>query len=34
LPDAELRLVTCGGTFDFATHHYLSNVIAYATLVR
>lgn len=34
VPDAELRLVTCGGTFDFATRHYLSNVIAYATLVR
>ena len=34
VPDAELRLVTCGGTFDFATRHYRSNVIAYATLVR
>lgn len=34
VPDAELRLVTCGGTFDFATHHYLSNVIAYATMER
>jgi sortase (surface protein transpeptidase) len=30
----ELRLVTCGGTFDPATGHYLSNVIAYATEVK
>lgn len=28
--DPELRLVTCGGTFDAATGHYLSNVIVYA----
>ena len=28
--DPELRLVTCGGTFDYATGHYLSNVIVYA----
>jgi sortase (surface protein transpeptidase) len=33
-PDAELRLITCGGTFDYATGHYLSNIIAYATLVQ
>ena len=33
VPDAELRLITCGGAFDFATGHYLSNVIVYATLV-
>jgi LPXTG-site transpeptidase (sortase) family protein len=32
-PDAELRLITCGGTFDPATHHYLSNIIVYATQV-
>jgi sortase (surface protein transpeptidase) len=32
-PDAELRLITCGGTFDSTTGHYLSNIIAYATLV-
>jgi sortase (surface protein transpeptidase) len=31
--DAELRLITCGGTFDYATGHYLSNVIVYADLV-
>lgn len=30
-PGPELRLVTCGGTFDPATGHYLSNVIVYAT---
>jgi sortase (surface protein transpeptidase) len=33
VPDAELRLITCGGGFDAATGHYLSNVIVYATLV-
>jgi sortase (surface protein transpeptidase) len=31
---AQLRLVTCGGTFDPATGSYLRNVIAYATLVH
>jgi hypothetical protein len=31
-PDAQLRLITCGGTFDPATHHYLSNTIVYASL--
>ena len=31
-PDPELRLITCGGTFDPTTGHYLSNVVAYATL--
>jgi sortase (surface protein transpeptidase) len=34
VPDAELRLITCGGTFDYATGHYLSNVIVYADLVH
>jgi sortase (surface protein transpeptidase) len=34
VPDAELRLITCGGAFDVATGHYLSNLIAYATLVQ
>jgi len=33
-PDAELRLITCGGAFDPVTHHYLSNIIVYATQVR
>jgi LPXTG-site transpeptidase (sortase) family protein len=32
LPDAQLRLITCGGTFDPATGHYLSNVVVSATL--
>jgi sortase (surface protein transpeptidase) len=31
-PDAQLRLITCGGTFDPSTGHYLSNVVVYATL--
>ena len=30
-PDAELRLITCGGVFDPATSHYLSNIVVYAT---
>jgi hypothetical protein len=30
-PDAELRLITCGGTFDYTTGHYLSNIVVYAT---
>jgi sortase (surface protein transpeptidase) len=34
VPDAELRLITCGGAFDSATGHYLSNVIVYATLTQ
>jgi hypothetical protein len=32
-PDAELRLITCGGAFDSATGHYLSNIVVYATQV-
>lgn len=32
-PDAELRLITCGGAFDPATGHYLSNIVVYATQV-
>jgi LPXTG-site transpeptidase (sortase) family protein len=32
VPDAQLRLITCGGTFDPATGHYLSNVIVFASL--
>ena len=34
VPEPQLRLITCGGTFDPATGHYLSNVIAFAQLVR
>lgn len=29
-PDAELRLITCGGDFDRATGHYLANVVVFA----
>jgi hypothetical protein len=28
-----LQLVTCGGTFDSQTGHYLSNVVVYTSLV-
>lgn len=31
--ESELRLVTCGGSFDPSSRHYLDNVIAFATLV-
>ena len=27
-----LRLVTCGGQFDYSTGHYRSNIIVFATL--
>jgi sortase (surface protein transpeptidase) len=33
-PDAELRLITCGGVFDRARGSYLSNVVVYAVAVR
>jgi sortase (surface protein transpeptidase) len=33
VPDAELRLITCGGAFDAADGHYLSNIVVYATEV-
>ncbi|HWD06552.1 MAG TPA: class F sortase [Amycolatopsis sp.] len=32
-PDAELRLITCGGAFDRAAHNYVDNVIVSARLV-
>jgi hypothetical protein len=31
---ARLAIVTCGGPFNPATHHYLDNIIAYAVPVR
>jgi hypothetical protein len=31
-PMPTIRLVTCGGTFDNATHHYLSNIVAFGQL--
>ena len=33
VPDPELRLITCGGAYDPATHHYLLNIVVYATEV-
>jgi hypothetical protein len=32
--DAELRLITCGGTFDPRRGSYLSNTIVYAVQVN
>ena len=29
-PDAELRLITCGGVFDSSLRTYLSNTVVYA----
>ena len=34
VPNAQLRLITCGGAFDPATGHYLSNIIVYAALIH
>ncbi|MEW9528899.1 class F sortase [Microbispora sp. NPDC049125] len=31
--NAELRLITCGGTYNRATGHYVDNVIVYATMI-
>jgi sortase (surface protein transpeptidase) len=30
---AALRLITCGGVFDFTTKHYLSSTVVFASLV-
>jgi hypothetical protein len=30
---AALRLITCGGDFDYATHSYLSSTVVFASLV-
>jgi LPXTG-site transpeptidase (sortase) family protein len=32
-PTPQLRLITCGGTFDYSTGSYLSNTVVYATEV-
>jgi hypothetical protein len=32
-PDPQLRLITCGGAFDYTTHHYVDNIVVYARLV-
>ena len=29
---AALRLITCGGAFDYATGHYLSSTVVFASL--
>jgi len=34
VPNSQLRLITCGGNFDPATGHYVSNVIVFAVLQR
>jgi hypothetical protein len=34
VPDAELHLITCGGTYDYARHNYLSNIVVDSTEVR
>jgi sortase (surface protein transpeptidase) len=33
VPDAELRLITCSGAFDEQTHHYVQNLVVYASEV-
>jgi hypothetical protein len=30
--DPELRLITCGGSFDRAAHNYRDNIIVFASL--
>jgi Sortase domain len=30
---AALRLITCGGVFNFSTGHYVDNVVVFASLV-
>ena len=30
---AALRLITCGGPFDYATRHYVDNIVVFASLV-
>ena len=30
---AALRLITCGGVFDYTTGHYLSSTVVFASLV-
>jgi hypothetical protein len=34
VPDAQLRLITCGGTFDQDAHSYESNVVVFAQEVK
>jgi hypothetical protein len=32
MPEAALRLITCGGTFDRSRQSYEDNVVAYAAM--
>jgi len=32
-PNAQLRLITCGGAFDRSSGHYRDNIVVYAVLV-
>jgi len=32
-PDPQLRLITCGGRFDYTIHHYVDNIVVFAKLV-
>lgn len=34
LPYSGLRLITCGGSFDRRTRHYVDNIVVFAELVR
>jgi len=31
--ESQLQLITCTGQFDYTTHHYLSNLVIYSSLV-
>lgn len=31
-PDAQLRLITCGGKFDYSVRSYVDNIVVYATV--
>jgi sortase (surface protein transpeptidase) len=33
-PKAELRVITCGGAFDYSIRHYEDNIIVFAKLLR
>jgi hypothetical protein len=32
-PNAQLRLITCGGPFDATAHSYIDNIVTFATLI-
>jgi len=33
-PEPTIRLITCGGQFDYSTRHYKDNIIVYGTFLR